>query len=668
MALLLFFFLSGCRSPQEDSKSADSTTEDTPGEVLPRFALITVLDGVRVDEFTSTYASSLTGVSGEEWASEVWDQMVPHGTVVRSVYNSGITVTAASHAAMMTSRVVAFANCSADAISSYRPEFPTIFEEFRKKTELGEDDVQMFGNTFFLGALPSSIQPGYGNGASWEMLVSDEDTSQPVGNDTPVLNAIEAAIDAGPPRLMVVNFHNADLLGHAGEDYPGGVQTQSRLLAELWAWLETYHADYAEQLLWVIASDHGRHRAGDWNNHGDSCAGCRETPLVLMGGAVLGGVESTETMLHTDIAPTVASWLGVEMPYADGLVRNDLVPAAMTPSRAGEREVSASGECVAFRRLLSDFAHRSEVVVNGSVVSSPLALDAEAPVVYDGDTADYLFFRELTVDSSAIDWPWVPHMMRNQGGTWTDIGFPISTFSAFSHPVITESQGRLFVGWANNPDGESHDYTDIGVYMGTWTEAEGWNVNFYTTNFPMDPSIVWTPSGSLIAAATSIYIGEGNYFWRRVQLWRAEADELVLLATFQLEDMLEANIRVERPALTTNGEVVSLAMLGMDDDESSVFVVQSSDGGRTWGSTIEMPDLGDPLPHVTPVWDGETLIWGVYTDAGGAAVCRAVPGSLTGECMDLESPRLDSFSLTPGGMLAAVDIGVGQWEIQEKLW
>lgn len=651
----MIFLLLACAEP-----------EPAPG---PTYALVLILDGVRVEEFTSDWASDLTGVSGEDYADAVWDRIAPRSAVVRTAYNSGLTITAPSHAAIFSGHTQAFANFPVEAAGPglYRPEMPGIFDMLKA----ADEESSLIANTELLMALSDSISPTSVGGATYELLMEDGDPDNPATTDMPVIDAIKAQINAGPPRLIVANLHAADRMGHIGGDqaYPNYVAAQDQLLGDFYLWLQTQHPEYFQSLLLVVTADHGRHRHDQqdgWHNHGDACTGCREVPL-LISGPVVAGSEHTGMFTLLDLAPTVAGWLGVDLPWGRGLPMTELVALPETPVRTGMTGVAVAGPRTGVEVWLDDRDHRSAVTVDGATISAPDAFAAEGPALASGQR-DYVCLRELFLATASDDWPWQARCMVDEGAGWTDIGFPDLLVSAYDRPALLEHDGVLGAAWPHNPTGSSEggENGEIGMRLGKWTPETGWTRLEVSTLYPTDHVIAAFDEGFVIASGTSLELPESRYT-RRVKVWKEAGDTLAEIGDFDLSTILGEPRRVERPALTAAGSQIRLGLLGMDSVQRVVAVYISEDSGTTWSEPMLLPMAGPPLPHLSPQWMGDTLVWAAMAEDGTTELCRAAPGDAAPACIPAGA-RVDSFAVLGETVLASVDVGVGQWELIELGW
>jgi hypothetical protein len=660
--LLLVASLSGGCHGKDDEVVPDE------GEYPPS-ALVLVLDGVRVEELTSTFASDVTGVSGEEYAHKLWADVAPDAAVVRAAINPGVTITAPGHLEMLTGRVDALANYATDfGAGLYRPELPTLFEELRSQLDLPAGDALLLANTELLLPATSSLYPGLGEdlGATYEEMFDPEKPDAPINDDTPVMDELKNRIREDHPRFMVVNFHDVDRAGHYGGEgaYPGDVEKLDGLLAEFWRWLADHEPGYQRDLLVVITADHGRHRHDEdngWHNHGDSCTGCREVPLLLLGPGVRAGEEVADTTTLWDYGPTLAAHLGVDLPWAQGLPIAPAFDTLDAPARSGEVGVGSAGTHVVATRYLDGYEARSEVVLDGVVVSGDDALVADGASLYEDVAGPIACFRELRLTPGELFWPWAPRCLRNG----EDLGFPESEVGTDWRPAFASDGDALWVAYNHNPDGIGELGVDDEVGLRVRRFVDGaWSDPLATpAYFPVEPSLVPTAEGAAVAFGTNAS-GDESRYTRHIRVLRV-SDGLTLLgeSDIDLSPWLGDPQRAERATLTRLGDGrLALAILGIGADARDVYVVTSEDEGATWGEPVALGVTEPLFAHLTPRWDGDAVVYAVLAE-GEAELCRQAIGS-DATCVSAGSPRVDSFSVTEGVVTASVDTGVGAWEVR----
>lgn len=637
--------------------------QNTTPETAEKSAMILVLDGVRSEEFTSDQrVSDLTGVTGQIYASETWSTLGPKMATLGAALNPGVTITAPGHSEMVTGRLEPYANFAvSDGPGLYRPEYPTLFEELRAQLALAGDQAVFLGNTELLQGEVQSIQPGSAAVAGEYTLLYDPDKpNAPINDDTPMVEAIESAIAADRPRLLVANFHDVDRAGHygSGDAYIDDVKKLDGLLPDLWTWLGEHDPVYRDNLLIFITADHGRHRHdGDdgWHNHGDTCSGCREVPLMVLGAETPGGTDLEGNWTLLDLAPTIAAHVGFDMPWAQGLPIDEVVNGGT--ARSGDVGLTADGAAWV-HHLADDFA-RNEVVVDDTVVSTQGAMFAEGVQAGTAGAARWACWRELETVAE-LYWPWVGTCSIDSGTGWVDAGFPEDMVGPNWEPLFIERSGTLWAVYNNNPDGigELGAENQVGIRLRSWSATGGWQDAFASPQyFPTNPAAVATSTGLLTAFGTNLG-GDDARYTRRVRVlpfdvagaaWGTGVD-------VDLADILD-EARVERPALRGGNGVYQLAVIGTTETGSVIAVLSSDDGGLTWtGATIVSTD--PVLPHLSPQWDGEDLVWAARGSSGQAELCRKAPDA-DAVCVDVGSERLDSYSASAGTVV--IDAGVAEW-------
>ncbi|MBE0557710.1 MAG: T9SS type A sorting domain-containing protein, partial [Proteobacteria bacterium] len=127
---------------------------------------------------------------------------------------------------------------------------------------------------------------------------------------------------ANKPRIVVINFPDVDVAGHAGNFslYLSAIRRADSLTAELWDVLES-DPNYAGTTTMFVTNDHGRHddANGGFQNHGDSCEGCRHIILLAVGRSIPPDRVADARRSQIDIAPTVGGLLAFSTPLAQGM-------------------------------------------------------------------------------------------------------------------------------------------------------------------------------------------------------------------------------------------------------------------------------------------------------------------------------------------------------------
>ena len=672
--LLAVLGVLGCSNPAPDTPG-DTVTADDTSAGAPRSVLVLTLDGVRAAELSSPEVSPLAGMTGEQCAPGLWTQLASKGRYVRRTYNITETFTVGAHASLLEGRFERLSTVNLDRTgpANYRPLYPTIFEELRTQQAVAATDVFLVANNQILPGLTASVG-NEASGATWVHV--------PEISDTAVTDAILRIVDDHAPRLLVANLHDSDRAGHAGAAYLDRIRTQDASLVDLLGRLETEHPQWWANALIVVTTDHGRHLSDDpegWREHGDSCGGCRELPLFLFGGAIEAGVEPDggAPIADIDVAATMAAHLGIELPWSHGRSLARLVRTVDDQGPRGAVEVEAVGNDTVYQRFRNDDAHRSEIVLRDEVVSSPTAWAAEAPVVASSDTHDALCWREIdlahpTAAGAASIHAWTPHCrVRRRGEPWTDIGFATPAVVAGFEPALTWNGDRLDVAWYASPiDASSPTQEAMGLSIASWTPD-----GTPRGQWQAPASLAADTTNGLLAATTVRPRGSTN---AETILARAGALEPTAAAVsrgvevinfavrssanVRFDELWRTHPRVEHPSLLAQGDMLWLAVIGMEDGGRGVALSQSTDAGRTWSPPQRV--VGDPpLVHLAPRWSQSELVYAGRAADGTASVCRAPPGGAA-RCTSTGFARLDSFALQGNRVLVSVDTGVGNWEIR----
>lgn len=620
--MILGLLLAACEAPVE-----------SPGPSV----LVLVADGVEAERLADA-----------EGAPRLWEAVAPHAAVVPDALVDGATTTGPSHAAMVTGVHEALANLPVDlerGAATYRPAHPTLFE--------AAGGGLVLANSAFLAQVTSSVHAGAPAGAEWRWVPDADDPDAPTQDDGQVLDAVKEAIRAGPPRVMVVNLHEADRAAHAGDEsaHLAGIAAQDEGVAELWTWLQSAQAPYAADLLVVLTADHGRHvhdLDGGWHNHGDTCDGCRTIPLWLAGPGVRVGEADGAAVSLLDLAPTLAAHLGVELPFAEGLPLDALVDG-QGPARTGVRDVALTADHEVEARFRDDPTARSEVVLDGEVVSTPGAFAAEGPVAVQGAALTAVCFRELVLDRAAATQPWAPRCRVQRDGAWEDIGFAVDQVDPWWRPALVVDGDALHVSWAHNPDFTLEDRLDVGIAVrsATWTPAAGWADD--ATVEALVPTGV-ARRGAVVAWAESADARTSRYL-RRIRVTDGEHDTVV--------DLGAEEARAEAPTLGAVEGELRLGFLVHDGAAWTPWASTSADGGATWSAAVPLAAGDGVLLEPPPTWRGGALVWFEEAD-GDAHMCQGwIDAAAT--CVSVGAPRVRGAAVTPGGVEVIVDTGVGAW-------
>ncbi len=678
--------LGACRGHAPETASEVETTDAL---------LIVVMDGVRLEESLGDQASSATGDLPEQMLPTVWDELLPQGLRATNAWNLSATITAPAHAAILSGRRLPYANFAMGTDPGLlRPTLPGLHEVLEHEGAVDPEASLMVVNTALLEGLTRSLfrwPDGVPVHGAEQLLATQEGDETEDGDglqdDGGVMRLLRTRLADGIVDFALVNLHRVDLEGHYGEeqDYPEAVRVLDEPVADLWDWIQG-SPRYSQGSWMLLLADHGRNDIGSadptWRHHGCQCNGCRRVPFLLMGPGVRAGADEDSPILLTDIAPTLAAIKGVAMPWADGLVRDDLleVPSGV-PSRSGLAGVAEAGGLRAELIYSDDPAHRKRLEVAGLEVSDPEAIEVEAPAMAADDERVYLCWRELVLAPERDESAWLARCAQSEdhGLSWQDLGAPANPVGPWWRPAMVTTQGGLLLVYPYNPNGMANLNTVDGqgsywVEAAFWT-GSGWNSAELADSpiFPTDLVAVEQDDGRVVVAlggstdeqdarnTRAIFSGPitvvaGQPTWGGLTATRM--DDLAPTAR-------GSEWRIERPAVgfdSDGGQNVAAVGYGPGADYP---ILAWDRGALGWNkfSTLDLP--GEPLVHLAPIWLSDRPVWAIMDSSTGlVSLCSALPGEAP-ICVETGSERVLAMSTGEGSLLALVDGAQGSWELLE---
>ncbi len=117
------------------------------------------------------------------------------------------------------------------------------------------------------------------------------------------------------PRVLYIAFDETDDWAHDGR-YDRVLDAYARIddeLRQLWTWLQE-QPEYRGRTHLLITTDHGRgHTPAGWRNHGAKTEGSQDVWIAFVSPRMARrGVWTSGTLSTSQIAATVASWMGVD--------------------------------------------------------------------------------------------------------------------------------------------------------------------------------------------------------------------------------------------------------------------------------------------------------------------------------------------------------------------
>jgi hypothetical protein len=566
---------------------------------------------------------------------------------------------------------------------NYRPELPMMFEEIRSQDGLGEDQVVLVGNTEFLIPIAHSLYAEGGGGARFDLVTDPTDPTgeTPGPDDKLVTTSVLDTLAQDHPRLLAFNFHQVDRSGHYGEveDYPADVTVIDGEIIKIWDAIQD-DKEYRDNTWMVITADHGRHHVSGssdppWRNHGDSCNGCRLVPLMIVGPNVKAGQRITSPVLLEDVAATVASLLGNELPWSEGIPADGLFDLDLSGGPSGTADLVLAGDHEVGVRYVDDPLHRKEVRLDGETISSAAAIVAEAPAVASGFGHAMACFREIVADPAADPIPWVGRCVysTDDGATWADAGWPEATVGPYWQPHLRMYEQGVLAVWPDNPNAivaPGNEGGEVGMQAAFWN-GETWAITSASEEllFPLGANVIQYNDLSLVAIAAGE--GKDTARWSRrihigpvsIEFGRPVFGPLVTVAFDEFQT--GSDWRIERPALYWNPDdgSVRVAFVGLSDDYPLIGVGRSTNGGLTWQAESVLQAPGRVMGHLTPAWLHGQVVFGVTTAAGMAQVCKADPVTAVSACVDVGSARIGALSVDGDSVWVTVDRDVGDWDL-----
>jgi hypothetical protein len=264
--------------------------------------IIVVIDGARHQE---------TFGSGGKYIPRMWNLLSKEGTLFTNFRNDGITATCPGHASILTGSWIDIPNDG-----SRRAPLPTIFEYFRSETHAAESLCYVVSGKKKLAMLTFGADSAYGGRFGARFVAPDHQS------DIDTWHELSQVLHQSHPQVVIVNFPDVDINGHAKawDGYVGAIRRADSLINVLWGTLQA-DSVYAHHTTLLVTNDHGRHddAHGGFQNHGDTCEGCRKIMLLALGPHFRQGAIVSDTARQTDIAPTVANILQLHNLHFSGI-------------------------------------------------------------------------------------------------------------------------------------------------------------------------------------------------------------------------------------------------------------------------------------------------------------------------------------------------------------
>lgn len=628
-----------------------SACKEAKGPTLTRRAVVVVMDGVRAEESFAAGENPLTHEPMENFFPKV-RSMFPRGTLLVRATQSAVTKTQPAHATLLTGTHLPFGHFPHNGGDggSYVLEAPSLFHSLLEANP--EARGLIVSNTSQVQPVTRSLYPGASGVLEWDRVNS--------GDDGLVLRRVRQAIKDNDYQLILANLHEADRAGHDSqvpEDYTEVAKLQDEPIYQLWQEIQ-HTPGYADQTVMVVLADHGRHSPGvadGFEDHGDSCAGCRAVPMFWIGPDIPEGEVLTDGRWDlVDVAPTLAAWLGVKLPLADGLPITELVSA---PSRSGRTERTTR----AWVELLDQPSHRRTVMIDGAPRSGAESIDARGPVAGQGSGSDVWCWRELGGVGGAPG-QWFGQCWSVEQGY---LDFPAAEVSPYLRAAVASEALGFTIFFEDNPYGLAwNDPQPLPLQVARWRSG-AWSVpvTVSTTHFPQWSTICEIEENRWLLAWTGSPDGPTARDHRDLHLRRLDWPED---GEPQLTEIpaAESDARQERPAVWSRDGEVRVAWI--DEQPGEVKILATTSSVADLGTATPTPVSGDSvIPIVQPVFSPDgALAWAELLD-GEAWACREERDGTRSRVL-LDAAYVESLAFDEGWVYMVQGKG-GVWE-ERRPW
>lgn len=273
--------------------------------------VVVLVDGVR-------YTESL-GDTTRTYCPRLW-ALSEFGAIQDSAFNDSVTVTAFGIPATWMGRFWPLQDTTYQGQNIQFCRWPTSWEYARHDLGLPADKTIYVTPDYGSGTWMPSFYPGYGP-SYWPHFVQP-----PVSNDNNQADYDSSVVvlRRDHPVVSYIYLPDTDHAGHSGvwEDYIAEIRQADSLIDQIWNVIQT-DTILQNKTTMIVTNDHGRHddAHGGFQNHGDSCFGCRHVMLFAIGPDIARGVhvDSPRASIR-DIARTTGELLGFSTPLSPGRV------------------------------------------------------------------------------------------------------------------------------------------------------------------------------------------------------------------------------------------------------------------------------------------------------------------------------------------------------------
>lgn len=256
-------------------------------------------------------------------------RMSKEGTLCTSFFNMGVTNTVNGHTAICTGNYESLDNGGLDV-----PTYPSFMQYYIKYKKVASSKVWVISSKDKLQVLGNTTNKEYMNKYQPQTDCGVNGLATGYRSDSTTQQHVLNTLQQQHPDIMLVNYKEPDYSGHANNwaNYLLGIQNTDKYVSEVWNLIQN-DPYYKDQTTLIITNDHGRHNDG-WKDgfvsHGDECSGCRHISLLAIGPDIKKNYICNTTYSLIDLTKTVAAIFAFDMPFAKGVLIEDMLIPSKT--------------------------------------------------------------------------------------------------------------------------------------------------------------------------------------------------------------------------------------------------------------------------------------------------------------------------------------------------
>ncbi len=567
-----------------------------------RKVFIIVIDGIRDSEGFEDPT--------HQYIPHLWNDLKPMGTLFTNFLIHSITLTTAVHATF-TSGTIQDLPLYGLPIKAVQTE-PSIFQYYRSQLGFSKTKTCIINGKGCIVKVGESLNPFFSIDA-FEPYVAFDGVNGPQGpDDAMVHDRTLSIIDEYHPSLVMINFKDVDQKGHTGVwgDYTSAIQTVDSLVYSICQKI-LQDPFYQDETTIFITTDHGRHLDGIANGfvgHGDSCLGCRNIFLLVIGPNVKKDAVVEKQCYNMDIAPTVAALLGFQADFHSGRILHEMfetpigaeIPLYRNPSIACEEDklyLVFSRREDADSEIFYQSSEDNGATWTSAVSLSPPSFHCTPGIVASGTHVAAIWKSYQPSGTWTIDM----RESSDRGLTWSnEISFNIT--STVIDYAACYSQGSLNLILCEN--GETTAFHIMVIQDGNVIKTETLSLNSMAGALRCAP------------AADGVHV-----VFQMLTMQDITTD--IFYCRFDGNQWLSTKNISETPAWSLQPDIAvddkGIHAVWVEDfDGTFKVVVRNSDDGINWTSTqvIEEPVLGGWHPNIASGDLRLTVVWEDYKHTG----------------------------------------------------